>query len=125
MTQDEIIVMAVAAGFGPAAAWPESRPPFIRFAELVAAREPEGGDVPKTALEGWQPIETAPVATRLMFWWRPIKPNPYAECCVIGNLCYQYETGQRNGKWWNDALGGEQDIWHLTHWMPLPAAPKP
>ena len=75
-------------------------------------------------VRGWMPIETAPVATRLMFWWRPIKPNPYAECCVIGNLCYQYETGERNGKWWNDALGGEQDIWHLTHWMPLPDAPN-
>lgn len=72
----------------------------------------------------WQPIETAPVATRLMFWWRPIKPNPYAECCVVGNLCYKYDTGERNGKWWNDALGGEQDIWHLTHWMPLPEAPN-
>jgi len=67
----------------------------------------------------WQPIETAPVGTRLLFWWRPIGDNnKYAEAVVIGSLPYP-PTGQ----WWNDQAGRHQDIWHLTHWMPLPEPP--
>lgn len=78
----------------------------------------------------WQPIETAPVGVRLLFWWRPIDGNKHAEACVTGSLCYGYDathghiTGEKTGKWWNDQLGKEQDVWHLTHWMPLPEAPN-
>lgn len=70
--------------------------------------------------QSWQKIETAPVGTRLMFWWRPVSDdNPHAEAVVIGSLPYP-PTGQ----WWNDQTGAHQDIWHLTHWMGLPEPPE-
>lgn len=37
ISRDEILRMALEAGFGPAAGWPEAYPPFERFAHLVAA----------------------------------------------------------------------------------------
>lgn len=68
----------------------------------------------------WQPIETAPLNKNVLLWWRPIDDNKYAECAVIGQISF-YEQGQ----WWNGQTGTYQDIWHVTKWMPVPAAPKP
>ncbi len=67
----------------------------------------------------WQPIETAPVGKRLIFWWRPIDGNPYAETVVIGQLSY----GEHEGQWWSDSAR-YQDAWHLTRWMQLPTKPE-
>jgi len=66
----------------------------------------------------WQPIETAPVATSILLWWRPKDGNKYAEACVIGQI-----SAHEDGKWWNGQRGEYQDIWHVTHWMPLPSSP--
>lgn len=79
----------------------------------------------------WQPIGTAPMGKSILMWWRPVAsdkyPHPpeaasplsnnkYAENCVIGQL-----SVHEDGKWWD---GREyKDIWHVTHWMPLPDAP--
>jgi hypothetical protein len=68
----------------------------------------------------WQPIETAPLNQNVLLWWRPIDDNKCAECAVIGQISF-YEQG----KWWNGQTGTYQDIWHVTKWMPVPAAPKP
>ena len=70
-------------------------------------------------MSDWQPIETAPVNKTVLFWWRPINPNPYAEACVIGQI-----SSYEEGKWWDSARGEYQDVWHVTHWMPLPGAPR-
>jgi hypothetical protein len=67
---------------------------------------------------GWEPMETAPVGKRLMFWWRPIGDNPYAEVAVFGQLCY----GEEAGKWFSDA-GQYQSADHLTAWQFPPKAP--
>lgn len=87
----------------------------------------------------WSPIETAPWDKRVLLWWRPaandkypmppesaspLSNNRYAEACVTGSVS---SPDQRNGfgqvptKWWDGSK--EQDIWHVTHWMPLPKAP--
>jgi hypothetical protein len=83
----------------------------------------------------WQPISTAPIGKTILMWWRPsadperfphpseaasdLSDNRYAEACVIGQL-----SGYEEGKWWNGQRGEYQDLWHVTHWMPLPGGPK-
>lgn len=81
----------------------------------------------------WQSINTAPVGVEVLLWWRPkadpaypkspeaksvLSDNKYAEQCVIGQVS-EHEEGQ----WWNGQRGEYQDIWHVTHWMPLPKSP--
>lgn len=66
----------------------------------------------------WQPIETAPKDVSLLLWWRPIAPNKAAETVVIGQV-----SSYERGKWWNGQTAKYQDLWHITHWMPLPDAP--
>ena len=67
---------------------------------------------------GWQPIETAPRGKWLQLWWRPKTENHYAETVVIGQVSDSTQT------WWNGQRGEHQDIWHITHWRPLPAPPS-
>lgn len=67
----------------------------------------------------WQPIETAPLDKSVLLWWRPINENPHAEIVVIGHV-----SSHEPGKWWNGQRGEYQDIWHVTHWAPLPAGPS-
>lgn len=67
----------------------------------------------------WQPIETAPLEKTVLLWWRPIDDNPWAEACVIGQV-----SAHEPGKWWNGQRGEYQDLWHVTHWMPLPPGPE-
>lgn len=67
----------------------------------------------------WQPISSCPVGKRVMFWWRPIDNNPYAETTVTGSLC----EGEFDGQWWNDQRAEYQSAWHLTRWRELPAPP--
>ena len=67
----------------------------------------------------WQPIETAPRDRLLVLWWRPTSSrlgNP-----VIGSIC---GDGPYDGMWWSGQFGFYQDVWHITHWMPLPTPPK-
>ena len=83
--------------------------------------------------KGWRPIETAPKDQTLLLWWRPRKhpdyPRPadaastlsdnrYAEACVIGQV-----SSHEPGTWWNGQTAKSQDIWHVTHWKPLPKRP--
>jgi hypothetical protein len=82
----------------------------------------------------WQPIETAPYDTNILMWWRPradpkypappeaaseLSNNRYAETCVIGQRSFS-----ERGTWWNGQRGESQDIWHITHWQPLPNRPS-
>jgi len=75
-------------------------------------------------LAGWQPIETAPVGQRLLFWWSPIGDDKCAQDCVTGSLVYDLDSGERTGEWWNDQTGKYQDVIYLTHWKPLPPPPQ-
>src|ERR1700749_4051550 len=63
----------------------------------------------------WQPIETAPKDKNILMWWRPIDNNEWAESVVIGSVASSEE-----GKWWNSQRAEYQNLWHITHWMPLP-----
>lgn len=92
-------------------------------------------------MTGWQPIETAPVGKWVLMWWRPRSDpkyprpadyasarsnNKYAECCVIGHVSLHdgmLTAGEKPKTWWNGQRQEEQDIWHITHWMPLPSPP--
>ncbi len=85
-------------------------------------------------MSDWQPIDTAPAGERVLMWWRPradpeyrarrpeaaspLSDNRYAECCVIGEV-----SGYEKGKWWDGRDGQYQDLWHVTHWRPLPNGP--
>ena len=69
-------------------------------------------------MSDWKPIETAPQGTSILLWWRPVNGNIYAETAVLGQIGY----GDHKGEWWN-CRGEYQDVWHLTHWMPLPDPP--
>lgn len=66
----------------------------------------------------WRPIESAPLDKNVLLWWRPNDENPYAEAVVIGCV-----SSHEDGKWWNPQRAVYQDIWHVTHWMPLPEPP--
>jgi hypothetical protein len=81
----------------------------------------------------WQPIDSAPLGRSILMWWRPradpkyphspeaaspLSNNRYAECCVIGQVLAHEE-----GKWWDGREGRYQDVWHVTHWRPLPEGP--
>lgn len=83
--------------------------------------------------KGWRPIETAPKDQTVLLWWRPradpkypvpddaasaLSNNRYAEACVIGQV-----SSHEPGTWWNGQTGKSQDLWHVTHWMPLPKRP--
>ena len=67
----------------------------------------------------WQPMETAPVAQRLLFWWRPVGDNPYSETVVLGQLLY----GEHAGQWFTDD-GRYQSAEHLTAWQYPPPPPE-
>lgn len=66
---------------------------------------------------GWRDIESAPKDVRVLLYWRPITSNPYAEAVVCGTV-----PSAEPGKWWSDNAV-YQDLWHITHWMPLPPPP--
>ncbi|MBR7900294.1 hypothetical protein [Burkholderia multivorans] len=80
---------------------------FDEIDALLATPEPE----PRAEVTGWQPIETAPtdgtgvllIATRHSM----LMPDPEV---IVG----AYRRG-----WWS----GPSTLSHVTHWMPLPAAP--
>jgi len=67
----------------------------------------------ETALraQGWQPIETAPVDGSWIQCWRRhgVKPLSVKFDSLYGG--FENEDGDL--------------VYHLTHWMPLPAAPSP
>ena len=66
--------------------------------------------VPLYALEGWQPIETAPKDGREILVYEPMY-------CTIG----QWVDSKHGGAWW---IEGGQITGHPTHWMPLPPPPE-
>jgi hypothetical protein len=86
------------------------------FAETY---EPASAPLRGAVGDEWQPIETAPSDVTLLFWWRPIAPNPHAEAAVIGVV-----SSHEPGKWWNPQRAEYQDLWHVTHWRPLPLPPS-
>jgi hypothetical protein len=57
--------------------------------------------------DGWQPISSAPEATRVMVWL----PN-------YGHVTASYTTEFTQQYWWTK----EQRV-YPTHWMPLPSPP--
>jgi hypothetical protein len=75
-------------------------------------------EAPPTGVN-WLPIETAPTDRSILLWWRPKDANPFAEDVVIGQV-----SSHELGKWWNGQRGEYQDVWHVTHWAPLPSAPE-
>lgn len=67
-------------------------------------------------LRQWQPIETAPLDKLVLCWWRPKTDNKYAECAITAVV-----SSHESGKYWDGEL---HDLWHLTHWQPLPEPPQ-
>jgi hypothetical protein len=85
----------------------------------------------------WQPIETAPISRFVLMWWRPLSDprypvppeaastrsnNRYAETCVIGSIVDPKDFDAKPSQWWDGKR--YQDIWHVTHWQPLPEPPQ-
>jgi hypothetical protein len=74
----------------------------------------------------WYRIGSAPWNKTVLLWWRPITENRFAEATVVGQVVAPDEPLSEDSKptrWWNGQRGEYQDIWHVTHWMPLPPPP--
>lgn len=77
----------------------------------------------------WQSIETAPYMEWVLAWLY-LPKNPAASGCVIAQRCdaqedepEEFEPDRKTvGCWW--ANGRYYSVGHVTHWMPLPDAPK-
>ncbi|HEY9145621.1 MAG TPA: DUF551 domain-containing protein [Thiobacillus sp.] len=67
------------------------------------------------APEGWRAIETAPRDGAFVL----LTDNRCNPCWLIGQW--------KHDRWWGQATNsGKSIVWRdATHWMPLPAAPKP
>ncbi len=67
----------------------------------------------------WQPIESAPCEERIMLWCEDNRSRPDANPVVFGRVV-DFSDGERRA--YGDGYNGN---WNFTHWMPLPAPPKP
>ena len=98
-------------------------------AEFLKQRNDALRELAETRRE-WRPIETAPYATWVLAWLH-LPKNPIASAPVVAQRChverddpesYSLDIRQTVGCWW--ANGRYYPVGHVTHWMPLPAAPK-
>ena len=96
---------------------------------LACGFERQARELAETRRE-WRPIETAPYATWVLAWLH-LPKNPIASAPVVAQRChverddpesYSLDIRQTVGCWW--ANGRYYPVGHVTHWMPLPAAPK-
>lgn len=73
----------------------------------------------------WQPIETAPVGVRILAVWRPVdhEARPFHREIVIGNRGWNEEAYEPDGSFYMHNRSYDEAT-HITHWMPLPEAPK-
>jgi hypothetical protein len=69
-----------------------------------------------TMTQDWQPINTAPEAT----WVLVMVPNYGIN---IATMTRDPNVLGENGKFW--FLRDQSDLYHPTHWMPLPPPPRP
>jgi hypothetical protein len=65
----------------------------------------------------WQPIETAPLETRLLLWCPERQRKGEPPTFVFGSIV-QFSDGAR--KVYGDGMNGD---WKFTHWMPTPEPP--
>jgi hypothetical protein len=90
------------------------------WAELLAA-------APKAAQSGWQPIETAPKDGREVLLRCGSRVGAAMWCTWPSRYDNDRSILEEAGEAWSVGLDG--DTWDEdkapTHWMPLPAAPKP
>lgn len=72
-------------------------------------------------VEGWRPIETAPKTTRSILVW-----CPDVKCTFVVSWFTPYDEDDDRPEGWL-YFGPHFSALHHepTHWMPLPAAPKP
>jgi hypothetical protein len=66
----------------------------------------------------WEPIETAPLETRIMLWC-PDRQRKNEEPVFVFGSIVQFSDGRR--KVYGDGMNGD---WEFTHWMPLPSPPE-
>lgn len=92
-------------------------PLLLNIDEAVSGKMPDA----------WLPIETAPRDRRKVLVYRPLAENSGDEPIAVKRL-----TGGRNNSCWDRTVPpGETPCnptdgsCHVTHWMPLPAAPSP
>lgn len=85
-------------------------------AELSAIKHPAPIPV------GWQPIDTAPWETEVLVTGQSGYIKPHDKFMVNAYRVMDWHQGA-----FNDATGTHlsERGWEPTHWMPLPAAPKP
>ena len=80
------------------------------------------------AMPGWQPIKSAPRdGTKIDLW---ITPPPGA--LTTGRYSRVADCWYADGRWWfcnesqyaSDPANCRSEVWHVTHWMPLPDPPN-
>jgi GTP:adenosylcobinamide-phosphate guanylyltransferase len=81
------------------------------------------------AVEAWQPIETAPKDGSKVDLWVTIPARQVTGCGYnrVPDCWFS------DGKWWiydetkyaSNAANCRSEVWNVSHWMPIPAAPLP
>ncbi len=91
----------------------------------AAPRPPAGQQDRGEAQAGWQPIETAPVATSILVVWRPVDhvDRPFHKEIAIGSRNYDPQTSKADGRFFSNGRYYDEAT-HVTHWMPLPSIPS-
>jgi hypothetical protein len=67
----------------------------------------------------WQPIENAPLETRVLLWCEDNRNQPRANPIVFGRVV---DFGGGDRKTYGEGMNGD---WLFTHWMSLPEPPSP
>lgn len=80
--------------------------------------------------EGWQPIATAPKDGRMFLGWvaaveygESDEGRPFETDASDHDFCQWVKSGDYG--YFENMMGTVGDASHITHWMPLPAAPSP
>lgn len=80
-------------------------------------------------LEGWQPIETAPLDGREVLVWGLVADSsetfPDFRPAAAPRIAYFTESRSGLSQWHGESAGAHDEYlyWRPTHWRPLPAPP--
>lgn len=66
----------------------------------------------------WQPINSAPLETRVILWCEDNRFRVNASPIVFGRVV---DLSGGECRAYGDGMNGD---WTFTHWMPLPSPPK-
>lgn len=117
-----VTVQEIVEALLEAKSWVMDEDDFATMVNDIVSRIEAHGIAPP---DGWRPIETAPDDGRFALVFRPLARNSSEETVAVKRL-----IGGNNFCWGFTVPDGEtatnptDGACHVTHWMPLPAAPE-